>query len=189
MEAYQSRKYAFVSDVVRGQVLYAHGGIYLDADVEVLKSFDHFLTHHSFWGFEAGNFVATSTIGAVKGNDIIKSYLDHYNNRHFIQTDGSFDITTNVTVVTRLLLERGLILDNTKQELGDGNIIYPQDVFSPYDSRTGTVSKHSETIAIHHYSNTWDLSKWFLVKKNLKNIVAKLIGKKLSEILWLGRNR
>jgi len=187
-EAFESRKYAFVSDVVRGHALYSHGGIYLDADVEVLKSFDPFLSHRSFWGFEAENFVATSTIGAVKGHEIIKAYLDHYNNRHFKQPDGSFDIIPNVTVVTRLLQERGLTLDNTKQEIGDGNIIYPQKIFSPYDPRTGSISRGSETIAIHHYSNTWDLSALFLIKRTLKKTMAKLIGKKLSEALWLEEN-
>lgn len=188
-EAYQSRKYAFVSDVVRGQALYSHGGIYLDADVEVLKSFDPFLSHRSFWGFEAGNFVATSTIGAVIGHDIIKAYLEQYDNHHFKQPDGSIDTTSNVIVVTRLLQQRGLILNNTKQEIGDGNMIYPQNLFSPYDSRTGSSSRHSETIAIHHYSNTWNLSGWFLIKKFLKNSIARIVGKNLSETLWIGRKR
>ena len=63
---------AFVSDVARGLALFQQGGIYLDTDVEVLKSFDPLLHHRSFWGFEAGNFVATSTIGAVKGHEWVR---------------------------------------------------------------------------------------------------------------------
>jgi len=185
-EAYRSKKYAFVSDVVRGLALYSHGGIYLDADVEVVKPFDPFLAHRSFWGFEAGCYVATSTIGAAAKNEIIKEYLDYYRGRHFILPDGSFDTTTNVSHLTRLMEHKGLVLNDTKQELGDGNVVYPQIVFSPYDSRTGAISRNAATVAIHHYRNTWDMSAWFLVKRNLKNVTAKLIGAKLSEHLWLG---
>ncbi|MEH7419501.1 capsular polysaccharide synthesis protein, partial [Neobacillus drentensis] len=60
-EAYQSGKFAFVSDYVRVFVLYRFGGIYLDTDVEVFKPFDIFLHHSSFWGFEQENYIATST--------------------------------------------------------------------------------------------------------------------------------
>lgn len=65
-EAYQAGKYAFVSDYVRLHALYHYGGIYLDTDVEVYKPFDLFLQHDSFWGFEQGNYIATSTMGAKK---------------------------------------------------------------------------------------------------------------------------
>jgi hypothetical protein len=187
-EAYRSRKFAFASDVIRASVLYEYGGIYLDTDVKVQNSFDSLLHHHSFWGFEAGNFIATSTIGVEKGHDIIKEYLNYYNNRHFIQSNGLFDTTSNVIVVTQLLQQRGLILNNIKQELGDGNFIYPQSLFSPYDARTGSILKNTETIAIHYYSNSWNLSIWSLIKKYLKKSLAKIVGKSLSESIWLRRN-
>ena len=154
-EAYNRRKYAFVSDVIRGRALYDHGGIYLDTDVEVLKSFDPLLQYRSFWGFEAGNFVATSTIGAEKGHELIKAYLDRYANRYFLLPDGSCDVTTNVTVVTNLLRERGLNLDNSRQLIGNNNVIFPQSWFSPYDYRIGKLHNLSDAYAIHHFAVTW----------------------------------
>lgn len=186
-EAFQMGKFAFVSDVARAYALYHQGGIYLDTDVEVLQSFDHFLAHRSFWGFEAGKYIATSTIGAEKGNELIKAYIDQYSGRQFIQNDGSVDLTTNVSIVTQLLQKRGLILDDVQQVIGDNNIIYPQRYFSPYDCRTGVLSIHSDTIAVHYYSNTWNSTRWFRFKRMLKNSVAKVAGEKFSKVLWLGR--
>ena len=63
---------------MRVHALYNFGGIYLDTDVEVFKSFDDLLYHNSFWGFEQENYIATSTIGAAKGNQLIKRFLDSY---------------------------------------------------------------------------------------------------------------
>ena len=69
-EAYEKGMYAFVSDYVRVYALYNYGGIYLDTDVEVKKSFNDLLDNDSIWGFEEKNFIATSTIGACKKNKL-----------------------------------------------------------------------------------------------------------------------
>ena len=60
-EAYENKKYAFVSDYVRVYALYNMGGIYFDTDVEVFKSLDEFLQEDSFWGFEEKDYIATRT--------------------------------------------------------------------------------------------------------------------------------
>lgn len=65
-EAYENKKYAFVSDYTRVYALYNIGGIYFDTDVEVFKPLDEFLQEDSFWGFEEKDYIATSTIGAKK---------------------------------------------------------------------------------------------------------------------------
>ena len=186
-EAYQAGKFAFVSDVARAYALFHEGGIYLDTDVEVRQSFDPFLVHRSFWGFEAGMFVATSTIGAEKGNELIEEYLDQYDGRRFILDDGSRDVTTNVSVTTKIFQRRGLMLNDSQQVIGDGNLVYPQKYFSPYDSRTGVLSLQPETVAVHYYSNTWNSTPWFRLKRMLKNSTARIVGKKISTMLWLRR--
>ena len=53
LEAYQAKKWAFITDYVRLKVLVEYGGIYMDTDVEVLKPIDVFLSNHAFSGFEA----------------------------------------------------------------------------------------------------------------------------------------
>ena len=124
-EAYERRKFAFVSDYARGHALMLQGGVYLDTDVEVVGRFDRFLSHRSFWGFEAENYVATSTIGCVAGHEILAEYLSQYGQRRFILPDGSLDLTTNVVVMNRILERRGLVLDGQEQPFGQGRPVLP----------------------------------------------------------------
>ena len=84
-EAYESAKFAFVSDYVRVHALYHFGGIYLDTDVEVFKPFDDLLHHDSFWGFEQENYIATSTIGAAKSNNLVNLFLDSYKEKNLLK--------------------------------------------------------------------------------------------------------
>lgn len=124
-EAYDAKKFAFVSDYVRVYVLYKFGGIYLDTDVEVFKPFDNMLHHDSFWGFEQENYIATSTIGAMKGNKLIKTFLDSYEGKEFIKEDGNHDELTNVAIVTNILKNAGLKLNGEYQEIsGMGPFIH-----------------------------------------------------------------
>ena len=174
-QAYESRKFAFVSDYARGHALYEMGGIYLDTDVEVLKAFDDLLEHRSFWGFEAGNYVATSTIGTIPRHEMIKAYLDQYHTRRFLEPDGTPDQTTNVQVITKLWEQQGVLLNNERQIAGNDNLILPQECFSPYDYTVGTTVSSSETYAIHHYEKTW-MGRWPKIKGGLKKKVAALFG-------------
>lgn len=174
-EAYHAKKYAFVSDYVRVYALYHYGGIYLDTDVEVFKSFDNLLTHQSFWGFEQENFIATSTIGAARGNTLIKEFLDLYKGRPFIKEDGSFDDGTNVALVTKMLQNHGLKKSGEYQVIGEANVIYPQPFLSPYDYINCRNYKTSDTYAMHYFYKSW-LPPKARIKSNLKKYAAKVIG-------------
>jgi len=154
-EAYENRKFAFVSDYARGHALLLRGGVYLDTDVEVVGRFDPFLCHRSFWGFETGNYAATSTFGCVPGHEILAEYLAEYNQRKFILSDGSPDLTTNVTTVNRILERHGLVRNGKGQPFGQGNHCYPMPFFSPYDYVLCECHQTSETVAIHRYQLTW----------------------------------
>lgn len=68
-EAYESRKYAFVSDYVRLYALYNYGGVYMDTDVEVIKNIDKFLAEKAFTGFESETYVTTRNNSVRKRND------------------------------------------------------------------------------------------------------------------------
>ena len=113
-QAYESGKYAFVSDYVRVYALYNYGGIYMDTDVEVKQPFsDEILGNDSFWGFEEKNYIATSTIGTKKGNKLIKRFLDSYDGKEFIKEDGEIDTLTNVAIVSNIIEGIGIRLDGT----------------------------------------------------------------------------
>ena len=102
-EAYQKRKYAFVSDYVRLYALNQMGGIYLDTDIEVIKCFDDILNNDFFIGFENEKYIATCVIGAQKGNMLIKYFMSFYEYRKFINEDGSLNTHTNTKIITRML--------------------------------------------------------------------------------------
>lgn len=175
LEAYKAGKYAFVSDYVRVHSLFNHGGIYLDTDVEVFKSFDNLLHHESFWGFEQENYIATSTIGSKQGNVLIKEFLDSYQNKHFKQDDGSFDDLTNVAILTEILEKRGLIKNGEYQEIIDIGVFYPQTYFSPYDYINCRTFTTEHTYTMHHFYKSW-LPARARVKSRIKVFVAKIIG-------------
>lgn len=174
-EAYEAKKYAFVSDYVRVYALYRYGGIYLDTDVEVFKSFNDLLHQDSFWGFEQENYIATSTIGAAKGNPIIEIFLDSYKGKRFLKEDGSFDDLTNVAIVTDILKKKGLIMDGTYQEFPGLAVFYPQHYFSPYDYINCRKYLTENTYAIHHFYKSW-LPPKARFKSSVKLVLAKMIG-------------
>ncbi|MGE7120740.1 glycosyltransferase family 32 protein [Peribacillus sp. NPDC046944] len=174
-EAYTTQKFAFVSDYVRVHTLYHMGGIYLDTDVEIFKSFDDLLHHDSFWGFEQENYIATSTIGATKENELIKMFLDSYEKKSFIKEDGSLDQLTNVAIVTKLIENLGLIKNGEYQELQDMGVFYPQTYFSPYDYINCRTLITGETYAMHHFYKSW-LPARVRFKSKLKKMLSRVIG-------------
>ena len=108
-EAYEAKKYAFVSDFVRLWALNNEGGIYLDTDVEVFKSFDDLLCFDAFVGFEGSKRLPVGTcVMASKANGLwVRELLEAYHDRHFIKDDGSYDFTTNVQFITAMMCEQG----------------------------------------------------------------------------------
>ncbi len=181
-QAYENKKYAFVSDYVRVYALHNYGGIYLDTDVEVIQNFDKYLEDDSFWGFEVGNYIATSTIGAAKGNKLIKKFLDSYEGKTFLNEDGSFNVKTNVKIVSEIFEDLGVKLNGEYQEIEGIGSVYPLEIFSPYDYRYYEELSNKDTVCIHHYYKSW-LPLTEIVKQVIKKIAIKLIGTKRFEKL------
>jgi len=174
-EAYKNKKYAFVSDYVRLYALYNYGGIYMDTDVQVIKKFDDLLLNEGFMGFEDKELISTAVIGASKGNQLIKEWMETYKNRHFFEK-GKMNTITNVRVITNFLLDCGLKQNNTIQTIEKGNfIIYPIEYFSPLKLGKKEPNITSNSITIHWFEGTW-LSGCQLVKIKFINIVKAIIG-------------
>lgn len=176
MEAYEEKKFAFVSDFVRVYVLYNYGGVYMDTDVEAIKTFDDFLDEESFWGFEEKNFIATSTIGAAPKNKIVKAFLDYYCDKTFKGKSGQGTSLTNVKVVSEIFSNLGIVMDGTKQSI-EGGTIYPKDYFSPYDYINCALEVTENTVTIHYFYKSW-LPITSRVKERIKKLLVKVIGKK-----------
>ena len=94
-ECIAQRKWAFAADLVRLYAIYHYGGIYLDTDCLVYKSFDSLLNEHSFIGKENSihvegrsteMYLTSHCFGAEKGNDFVARCLSYYTNRPFVMS-------------------------------------------------------------------------------------------------------
>lgn len=160
-EAYQQKKWAFVSDVARLWALVHEGGIYMDTDVEVIRPLDNLLANKAFIGFEGTQWIGTNLMGTEPQNAFLQAFLEDYNHRNFTNPDGTLNQTTNVEEITsRFLTQHNLERNGKQQQVGDFTV-YPTDYFSPYDYINGKVRRTANTYSIHWFSQSWiKRSKW-----------------------------
>ena len=160
-EAYQQKKWAFVSDVARLWALVHEGGIYMDTDVEVIRPLDKLLANKAFIGFEGTQWIGTNLMGTEPHNAFLQAFLEDYNHRNFTNPDGTLNQTTNVEEITsRFLTQHNLVRNGEQQQAGDFTV-YPTDYFSPYDYINGKVRTTDNTYSIHWFSQSWiKRSKW-----------------------------
>lgn len=182
-EAYEAKKWAFVSDYARIYALYLIGGIYLDTDVELLSNFDKFLSLNAFTGFENIQYPFTAVVGSEKNGKFVEDILLSYKNRKFIKENGEFDTTTNTETVTNLLVDNfNIKKDNTFQCIKDYLTIYPNDYFCPKNYYDGKVYLTKNSIAIHWYNGSWqsdEQKEWH----NASTKLSKVLGQKISDII------
>jgi hypothetical protein len=173
-EAYNAKKYAFVSDYARFDILYQHGGIYFDIDVEALKPFDRILENGGFMGFETNGCVNPGLgVGCASGENIVRQILELYGTLRFLNTDGSYNERTVVEYITAILKKNGLKEENAVQKL-DGFTIYPIDYFNPKNFVTGNIMITANTYSIHHFAMSWfsELDIFLITRR--RNIIARL---------------
>ena len=153
-QAMEAGRWAFVTDYVRLVALTQYGGVYMDTDVELKKPLTPYLHHRAFAGFESMDAVQTGLLACEPGFPLFEAFLRHYDTAVFLREDGSTDLTTNVEILTRLCVERGLRLDNSKQCVDDLTV-YPKEVFCPVEYETGKLKKSRKTVCIHWFSASW----------------------------------
>ncbi|MCR5041127.1 MAG: glycosyl transferase, partial [Clostridia bacterium] len=155
-EAYEAKKWGFVPDYARLDIIYRCGGIYLDTDVEIIRRFDNLLILHGFAGFQLNGEIALGLgFGAEAGNPVIKALRESYNDLHFIKQDGSPDITPSPKLNTKALVDSfGLVSNGEYQQL-DGMTVFPPEYFCPKSFDDGIVRKTKNTYSIHHFDASW----------------------------------
>ncbi|WEV70711.1 glycosyltransferase [Lactobacillus sp. ESL0785] len=183
-EAYERQQWAFVSDVARLDIIYHYGGIYLDTDVELIKSLDSVLAAEAYFGCEDRFTVNTGGgFGGVKGNKFILANLNEYQRLHFINQDGTFNQVLCTDITTHLLAKSGFKFNGSKQKIGNV-IIYPSSYFCPVNFWRQKLVIKPNTISIHHYAASWkdeknkskSSGKVLGIKKYLKHYIDFLWG-------------
>lgn len=154
-EAYQCKKWAFVSDYARFWILYRFGGIYFDTDVELIKPIDKVIKKGSFMACEDKRHIAPGLgIASPSGSNIFKEVLDSYRDSHFFINNGEENLETIVTRTTDILQKHGFHGSGKLEKVSD-IYIYPAEYFCPINVETGVLNITDNTLAIHHYSASW----------------------------------
>lgn len=185
-QAYQANKFAFAADYIRFYALYHHGGIYLDADVQVLKSFDDLLQNKSFIGLESGGDFEAAIIGSEKGCEWVKKILDSYEGRIFLKENGQYDTKPLPLTLNELLRNYAKVPLVTKVSDQTFSLpkIFPAEYFSPKNFHTKEIKSTHNTYCIHHFDGQW------IEKNSLQNFklalhksIIKLFGAKLHYMI------
>lgn len=181
-EAYAAGKYAFVSDYARFWILYHHGGVYFDTDVEIVSPMYDILETGSFLGVETRNsnkITVNPGLGfaAFRGSSLLGEFLDLYQGLHFLNDDGTPCLKNIVEITTEQLQKYGLRNTPEIQECC-GFTIYPKDYFCPIDYDTRELVVTDNTRTIHHYAESW-------VPKSarFKNALRRIFGKRFITFL------
>ena len=186
--AYEHKKYAFVSDYARFAILYQHGGIYFDTDVEVIRDMEDVLSKGSYMGMEnlkvnPGEGMATEAYAPL-----LKEIMDYYATLQFADAEGNLLHEGTVVKHTTTVLERqGYKQNGELQQIG-GFLIYPNDWFNPLEDTTGRLNITANTHSIHWYTKTWcenygPLRKW--VMRYLHRVFGTDCFAKLRNLLHL----
>ena len=189
-EAYAARKWAFVADYARLWIIYQHGGIYLDTDVELLRPLNDLLEESAFLGLEDTDMIATGLgFGAEAGNEVIGAMLRDYSGIHFLKTDGSFDLlpcpVRNTKSIEHLLPEKMNYGEITRIQ---GAAIYPREFFCPLSADGTSMLRTDNTYSIHWFSASWLSPEDKIVHdfRVFRGRCEKKLGKKLGSLVARG---
>lgn len=182
-EAYAAGYYAFVSDVARLEALSNEGGVYLDVDFKVLKPFDDLLDNTAFAGFEGSKHlpVMMGVCGSESHGLWVDEMLSAYRDLPFL-LDGQPDLTPNVTRLTALMRQKGLVQNGREQDYRDLHI-YPVDYFSPRHT-TGEYLRTENT-----YCDHLGLGSWAEKPRGGKQRLARLLGQRATTFLIKTKRR
>lgn len=183
-EAYQAKKWAFVSDYARFKILYENGGLYFDTDVELIKPLEDIVSRGAFMGRENNAELSVAPglgLAASPGLALYKELLAFYHTQHFLEKDGSLNLKTVVDYTTQILMNHGLKQTNEIQQIAKINI-YPQEYFCPMDYDTGAITITPNTHSIHHYTASW-YGKAENYALALKRKYVKIFPRKIAVIL------
>lgn len=182
-EAYDNRKFAFVTDVVRLWALEKFGGVYMDTDVEILRPLDDLMNLPAFTGYEASmkNAPVTGLMASSAHGVWVSEQLAYYGpDRHFVKPDGSLDLTPNTNTIADIMVSNGFVVNGKYQVYKDDMHVFPVDYFCPLTS-TRVLKCTKNTYCIHHFAGSWrERTRNQMVKEW---ICEHVLGRELSDLI------
>lgn len=154
-QAYDNRKWGFVPDYARLDIIYQYGGIYLDTDIELIANLDDLLYQTGFICFELETRINCGMgFGAIKGLDIIREMRDDYDKRSFLKQNGELDLTPSPDIQTSFFIKKGIKL-NGEYQIVDGLTVFPEKLMGGKNWVTRKIDLLPYTKAIHHFDGSW----------------------------------
>lgn len=184
-QAFNAKKYAFAADYLRLYALHYHGGIYMDTDVEVFKSFDDLLGLPYIVGTEGGNWIEAGIMGSEKGSDWTRDCLAYFD-KPFLRKDGSYDMVTLPQVMNKVISEKRAIKIVEREEVFRKSIenyktdfyLFPKDFFCAKEMGTGVVTRTENTYTVHNFAMSWIPAKQRLIP-DIKRKLIRIFGEKV----------
>lgn len=187
--AYEKKKWAFISDYARLEIIYSQGGIYLDTDVELIKPLDDLLQLRGFIGRECENYTINPGLGfgAEKELPIIGEFLSIYERGDFGCKNEKYEIIPIPLVLTEYMSKNkeGFVVADTYQIFDDLHI-FPVKFFCPQNCYTGETRITDATYSIHHFLSSWksdDEKRRFALYRKCVNIFGENVGSLVSNAI------
>lgn len=182
-QAFEAKKYAFAADYIRLYAIYNYGGIYMDMDVEVVKSFDDLLCYPCLLGMESKEGIEAGIFGATIYNSYINNCLKHYTNREFILGENLFDLRPLPTIMLEVAKKNYNIINRRGNELlGFYNqndlYVFQFEYLTAKDFKTGEIKATNNTYSIHHFAGSW-----LPISSQIKQRIIWLLGDNVSRKL------
>lgn len=154
-QAYEKRKWAFVSDYARLDLVYNYGGIYFDMDVELLKPIDNLLSSSGFFIRQKdGTIELGSGFGAPSKSTLIKALLEEYETLEFIKNDNEIDILPQPSRLAPVLKKYGIERNYDSQIVND-ILILSEDYMVCADNNLDFNNLTGEEFGIHWHNGGW----------------------------------
>ena len=181
-QAYQKKKWAFVTDYARLKIIYENGGIYFDTDVELLRNIDKLLSLKGFMGTEDGGFINTGLgFGAVKNHPMLKKLMEDYLSLSFPEDEQEIVKITCPILTTAKFEKYGYIRNNQIKTI-KGITIFPEEYFCPMKCQTYEINITKKTYSIHHYDSSWKSASHKKIRKIIQ-ITSKLLGRERTLLI------
>lgn len=182
-QAYAAKAWAFATDYFRLRIVYTHGGIYLDTDVQVIRPLDPLLENRAFMGFETEEYIASGLgFGAEAGSAFLAENMKVYESLAFLNPDGTFNRLPAPEYSTQVAKAHGLTNDTGKAQTVLDLTCYPREYFAPKDYFTGRLHVTENTYSIHHYDSTW------FTEEELTRRKRDLLVARLRYVTWIPRS-
>ncbi|MGE5538669.1 MAG: glycosyltransferase [Gemmatimonas sp.] len=159
--AYRQRRWATVADIVRLSAVLRYGGIYLDTDIETLRSFEPLLEDQCFFGFQAEShptdWVGNAVFGAVPEHWFIRKAYAEILAIRALPLGLDRPTKYGPKLITKLLRNQGLAAYSDRGVRVKDIFIHPTPAFFPIPWGEKKPERNAAigSYAIHLWDRSW----------------------------------